>query len=62
MVDAMPGLDEGPARRAPWKVELTGHSLGGALATLAAYDFGWNKLDRDQRRQSGCVGQPCAHD
>lgn len=29
--------DASPER--PWKVFVTGHSLGGALATLAAYDL-----------------------
>ncbi|EFJ45326.1 hypothetical protein VOLCADRAFT_106050 [Volvox carteri f. nagariensis] len=40
-------------RGGPWKVEVTGHSLGGALATVAAYDIAWNKRDRDRRRQAG---------
>ena len=30
----------------PWHIYCTGHSMGGALATLAAYELAVNSLDK----------------
>ena len=34
-----PAAVDGRAERQPWTVYVTGHSLGGALATLCSYDL-----------------------
>ncbi len=42
----------GAAGGAPWRLVCTGHSLGGALATLAAYD-----ATREVEGMPGCRAQ-----
>jgi hypothetical protein len=50
-----PGTDRSPT---PFTIYCTGHSLGGALSTLAAYDFATNFSTSDASIQNYTFGSP----
>ncbi|GIL89959.1 hypothetical protein Vretimale_17857 [Volvox reticuliferus] len=51
LVEIITGGFGQPANQA-WRVQVTGHSLGGALATLSTYDLASQKWDYEQKSKS----------
>ena len=39
LLDSLTGVGKEGAEQQPWRVMVTGHSLGGALATLCAFEL-----------------------